>query len=895
MAISNPQRRRRSRLGLLPAALFSLLLVGGGSIFTVWALGLAPWGGQTNPYLVRIPVNARAIPAYKRVARIDLIDPKAKSIRFQELPPRAAIGRSISGANADGKAVTGKVVEVLRQDKQLVFVVDTGDKIPHSRTEELGGALVNVARIIGRVVKKDKAPGLGFRESSFFPKGTPEGIAGATPQGMQSFVVEANGLKGIHTLPAGARIDLIANVPLADLPSFEGGNGRSSVIGRVRSGNRSTSRKGRTEPILLAQKAIILRPVYRRSDTNTSSSLLGGQQTHTKAVLEVALAVQQSDVIPLQSALSKKLSIICVAHSMQPATKVDRPPTRTTDELAPVTARSILAYEVLGHRHFHDAATRRVRHEPATPEEIKRLKIVTSLRQLIGTVVKHDIPEGSFITEADLLNAPQLETPSSNDKTKQVIRNGNHQHDTQARHSTGQLNRYQFVTLQRPTGSNNQPQVAPSVRHGSRPNIVGEIPGISRFVPPGHKAVAIPWNRLYGAEYLKLGDTVDLTVTYTLEHKAESKEVERQPDGTVVERTIKRRAKEPSERTYDETLGFRGESWLAAVDAKVIGPVGFPPPAAAARFLGDALNNVGNQKEKGRAGPPILFAIEERDLEALSTAMISKDATFTVVIHPQSSKKTALGWKRVVLAPQGIASFKQLTEADLKQRHTRRWLTRLVRTDDPSFKDALTATEIQNFVGRVLRSYKNRHTFFTATDFLPEGTQPGFTAAIGKGSAVYVADDRDIDGLQHFSTNDSVAILFRAVLKQPEGVIAHGMKLQRPVSTVVVPRARIIRASQEGKTVLEIRKTDLTRLQAFWAKAFTTEKSNDTNKSKRLHLMAVSISQSESKTTVQSTTPRANTTAKSSIPDFDPATKVRTLEVIVGSRTETHIFPSKKP
>jgi hypothetical protein len=898
MPTINPHRRRRSRFGLLAMALVTLLMLGGGLVLTLWALGvpLAFWRQEqaaANPYLVRIPINVRPIAAYNKVDRADLLDPKTGWLKFQELPPRTAVGMSISGISLSGVAVEGEVADVRQHEGRLLFVLDSGEEIPHSQIDELGGALMNVSAIVGRVLKKDKTPGLGFREENFFPRGTPEGIAGATPPGMRAVILDAGTLKGVHTLPAGARVDLMANVPLDDLSSFDRGhNSRLPSAALVlSSSNSKSSRGGRTEPIMLAQEALVLKPVYQRVEATTSSSLTQGKRVQAVPVYEVALAVHPGDVIPLQSALNKELEVICVAHSMQPSDKSNAPtPIREDAPVAPVTSRSILAYEVLNYDYFEDAATRRIRHEPVTAEEIERLGVITSLEQLVGAVVRHDVPKGSFITQADLLQAPQMESRPTDEP--------DHGRAGEAAFARGD---FRFVLERQATSDSPETDRGGTVaddRRGPRPNIVGEVPGISRFVPPGHKAVAIPWNRLYGAEHLQIGDIVDLTVSYSLQYEAESKEQERKPDGTVIERTIKRRASEPTERTYDETLGFRGEPWFAALDAKVIGPVGFPPPAAATRFLGESLFQSSATGGAGsRYGPPIVFAVEERDQEAVIAALATKDATFSVTIHPPRSKMASpAGWKRIVLAPEGIPAFERLTSTALEQRHTRRLLTRLVRVDDPVFEDALTESELRPFLCRVLRYYKSRHSFFSSDDFFPASVQPGLAADIDDGSAVYVAADRDIEGLEHFQDNDRIAILFRAVLKRPEGVIAHGVDLERPTASVVVPEARILRASQEGKTVLEISNDDLARLQAAWAAAFTKEEGQDKEgKHQRLHLVAVSLPSSTkgdfTVTTVRPPTAvKTASTASEDIPDFDPVSNVRVLEAIVGSRRERHIF-----
>lgn len=901
MPAVNPYRRRRSMLSLLAVSFAALLVITGGLVTTLWLVGVPlPFLNQAttaDPYLVRIPVNVRPISAYNRVDRADLLDPSTGWVKFQELPPQAVLGMSVDGVDLKGQPANGKIVDVRRSSGQLIFVLASGAEVPLGQTDQLGGALLNVGGIIGRVVKKDKTPGLGFREDNFFPRGTPEGIAGATPPGMRSIILDAGNLKGIHALPAGARIDLMANIPLEDLSSFDRGH-NSRLPGAalvLSSAGGRRSKTGKSEPVMLAQEALVLKPVYQRVEATTTSTLADGKQVRAVPVYEAVLAVHPGDVIPLQTALNKQLQIICVAHSMQRSEKAEVAATPTsTDPAAPVTSRSILAYEVLTYDYFQDAATRRIRHEPVTNDEIKRLAIITSVDELVGKVVKHDIPKGSFITEADLLASPDSTLPKSKSvPRKEAGRNSN-------------VGRVQFVAQNQSQPERSEPEdprASSPVGQKARPNIVGEVPSISRFVPPGHKAVAIPWNRLYGAEHLQIGDVVDLTVSYSLQYEAETKETERRPDGTVINRTVKRRAHEPSERTYDETLGFRGEPWFAALNAKVIGPVGFPPPSAATRFLGGSLYQKSTTGDAVKfSGPPLVFAVEEKDEEAVSAALASKDAVLAVVVHPSGTTESSVpqGWKRIVLAPEGISAFVGLSISHLEQSQTRRLLSRFVREDDPVYSDALTATEIRPYIGRVLRHHKDRRSFFTAVDFFPAGVSPGFAAELDDESTVYVAEDRDIEGLENFQDNDRIAILFRAVLKRPEGVIVQGADLERPIATTIVPSARILRASQEDRTVLAIRKQDLARLQAAWAVSFSKRDGDsevDDDRHRR-HLVAVLLPNETKSNPAERNIANVSRVglvqeSRDVIPDYDPIGRTRVMETIIGSHREVYVFSSE--
>ena len=74
-------------------------------------------------------------------------------------------------------------------------------------------------------------------------------------------------------------------------------------------------------------------------------------------------------------------------------------------QMAPVTVRAILAYEVVTRDSFVNPATRRVRMEPVSSRQLAEMDVATSLDELLGSIAKHDIPAGSFLRRCDLLKS----------------------------------------------------------------------------------------------------------------------------------------------------------------------------------------------------------------------------------------------------------------------------------------------------------------------------------------------------------------------------------------------------------------------------------------------------------------------------------------------------------
>lgn len=834
---------RRSRI---PTWLFggiaTVLLLGTGILTTLWMLGAFSGPAPEDPYMVRIPINSQPIPAYMRVDRNHLFNPTTGGLLYQRVPPASTIGMSIVGIDTNGSHIESRVESAKNVNDEVVFVVTGGAEVPHSKTIELGGAMMNINAIIGRVVKRDKRAGLGFTETTFFPQGTPEGIAGATPEGMRAMTLDATKLTGVHALNAGDQIDLMASVPVET----------SSING--------DEKDLPSEPTLLAQNAIVLKPVYVRNEASTSASLTQGTRVQNIPKYEVAIAVKPDDIIPLQSALNRSLGITCITHSMKPVEAGDdRVLVSQPDRVAvPVTVRSIYAYDVISRDAFVSQATRVLKTETLSRQEVDRLDIITSLDDALGAIARHDIPAGRYIRRGDLINGP----PSPAVTPEQI---------NASRLDIGNTPTYRMVSTLQPPAE--QPRSATAV---------GDRPAITRFVPPGRTAFAIPWNRIYGAEHLQIGDEIDLMASYSLESTDEEEETETRPDGTVVVRKSDSLAVRETQRTWDESFGFRAEPWFVASDAIVIAPVGFPPPAAAARALGDQLNQArasSANASNGFSGPPVIVAVEDRDVESVAAALATRDALFTVAFHSHEEVAGTLtaGSKQIVICSEPIAPYQEFNE-NLWKGNRRRITTRIVTDRDPRFADAITVDEVQGFFGRVVGQSKARGDYLTEADFLPEGTVGGLAAGVKQGHTFFVVADRDIEALDSFQTGDRVAILIRGVVKPPQGASVVGIDYSRPVSNVVVNSAMIARASLAGQTVLDIENKDLNALQAAIARSIT-DREGETDRS---HLVAVVLPR-ENATSSQ-------TVATSEIPGFDPFANVRYTEVIVGKDRSVQAF-----
>jgi len=853
-----PRRSRLPRFLIGGFGVLTLMIVG--IVGTLWLAGvpLNPFASvvKEDPYMVRIPINAQPIPAYSRVDRNQMINPATGGLMYQRVPPASAIGMSIVGVDQNGSHAEGHIENVKRVKDEVVFVLSENREVRHSQAFELGGAMLNINSIIGRVVKRDKRARLGFQESTFFPQGTPEGIAGATPAGMRAITLDATRLIGVHALSAGDQIDLLASFPV-DAGS---GDFSSSIIpGQT----TASGKKGESsEPHLLAQNAVVLKPVYVRNEASTSASLTQGTRVQNIPKYEVAIAVKPDDLIPLQRALNQSLPITCVAHSMKPAseTQIVALVEDSDTVMVPVTVHPVLAYNVVTREAFVSTATRTLKVEAMSRSQVAKMDVISALDEALGAVAKHDIPAGRFLRRSDLLNGPPGQVAPSQKLSTQQTPSGaaNPVH-----------NRYQFVALQQPATDS-----APSA------TAVGDRPAITRFVPPGRTAFAIPWNRVYGSEHLQIGDEVDLMASYSLERTDKKEEMETRADGTAIVRKSDALSVRETERTWGNSFGFRAEPWFVATDAIVIAPVGFPPPASAMRALGEQLNRPSSSanSQTGFSGPPVIIAVEDRDVEAVAAALATRDALFSVGFHSNNSVDGSLapGSKQIVVASEPLAPYQEFNES-IWQGNRRRITSRLVSAEDARFDDALTVDDVRLYYGRVFGRAKSRGDCLTAADFLPPGTKPGLAAGVPAGYTFVPVADRVIEGLDSFVAEDHVAILIRGRDKPIVSLEANGIDYSRPVSTVVVADARIARATLAGQTVLSIANQDLAPLQAAIARSQTDREEED-----RSHLIAV-------------VRPRPGATERDptvadEIPAFDPLSKVRYTETIIGGKRSVKAF-----
>ncbi len=271
MPYARARARGSSRWVVVVLVCLFIPFAAAGTVGTLWAFGKVDpiaWFSrrdQLPPGFVPVLASGTIIPAYTKITRDHLLDPK-----------------------------TGK----------FAFVPVPEGEIPKE-------AILSPNEVMGRVLNHDKPQSYLFTERDFFPKGTRAGLAGAIPPGKVSLTLERTKIQGIFGLQQQDRIDLTATVPV------EAPKGSGNLSKGLMQQTQIAQMEKLARVRVLAKNAVIIE--FTKHDKSVVSRTLS-QGTFSKKVPveEVVIAVDPEEVAPIQEALSTDVAISCVVRSGQP-------------------------------------------------------------------------------------------------------------------------------------------------------------------------------------------------------------------------------------------------------------------------------------------------------------------------------------------------------------------------------------------------------------------------------------------------------------------------------------------------------------------------------------------------------------------------------------------------
>lgn len=359
-----PHFRRRPAWQKALLALGAIVIVGGvsiGSLAALKVINVSKWFGRSRPTYpadwIAVPLSTRPIPAYTRVTRDFLLDPKTGEPVLKWYSPQEA-----------------------RRHSEL-----------------------DIAKVLNRVTAHEVPAMYFFHESDFEPPGSPPGVIGGTPAGKRAFTLDASKLKGcVFDLKQGDHLDLLADIPIDKLYLFGGADaGRPTVTVMPISNVTQNGDKQRTETRVVARDAVVVSPVTTRNRPVVSNSLQG-TTVRNVPVQEVVLAVGEEEIASVTKAIDWNLGILCAARSARPEAKEEAAPPPGPVSV-PILVREVPAFMELSEADFRDPVTQHTRYGFASLAEVNRRGIVPNLSDLIGRVVKRHLLVGRMVTEEDLL------------------------------------------------------------------------------------------------------------------------------------------------------------------------------------------------------------------------------------------------------------------------------------------------------------------------------------------------------------------------------------------------------------------------------------------------------------------------------------------------------------
>jgi Flp pilus assembly protein CpaB len=236
-----------------------------------------------------VPVLARPVPAYTRLTRDHVWDPKESRLTAIYLPPQSV-------------------------------------------TPEM---LTRLGDILGRVLDHDKQPGFVFTETDFLPKGTREGIVAGIPAGKRAIRVQADKVDGLYGLRPGDRFDLVATLAI---DGSRGGGAQNFNVGGVYGQQlalqaRLSNWQKQATVRVMVQNGVVVEPMMTRQVPVFSTSLTQGGITRMRPVQEIVIAVDPDEVARLTEAIAVEAKISTIPRSGRP----DDPKDSVTPDLQPVS------------------------------------------------------------------------------------------------------------------------------------------------------------------------------------------------------------------------------------------------------------------------------------------------------------------------------------------------------------------------------------------------------------------------------------------------------------------------------------------------------------------------------------------------------------------------------
>lgn len=261
---------------------------------------------------------------------------------------------------------------------------------------------------------------------------------------------------------------------------------------------------------------------------------------------------------------------------------------------------------------------------------------------------------------------------------------------------------------------------------------------------------------------------------------------------------------------------------------------------------------------------------------------------FGILRLPQAEQSKAAkkepppGTVAVPLAVRPLKAFSVITREDLFDPKTNAMKVIHLPTEEVARRGIITS--FNDLLGRVVNRDKSTGYSFTEKDLLPQGTRSGLVAGIPPGKRAIALDMSKVHGVVYLKSGDHFDLLAAWPIKSSDlgkklAAELHGAK--RAGVKVVVNDGIVI------TPVVPVKKAG--------------KKIGDRPPPEQEIIVAVDAEEIGPLTEALATNAEMTCVARSGRPDdpgpasvipaFDPVPRVRTIEVLVGSRRETIVYP----
>ena len=193
--------------------------------------------------------------------------------------------------------------------------------IPDEHPDAVFYEVLDVGKLLNRVLKADKPANRAFKESDFLPEDTRAGVNAGIPPGKRGVWVDLSKVTGLADLQRGDVIDLVAATAPSNQTKLDtkvlGKVADTVMKARLEAAAAKTQEASAASTWVAARAAKVIVPARKRPVPGASP-----KRANAAMLEEAFLAIEPEDVVRLTQALAQEVTLLAAPRSSQP---IDEP------------------------------------------------------------------------------------------------------------------------------------------------------------------------------------------------------------------------------------------------------------------------------------------------------------------------------------------------------------------------------------------------------------------------------------------------------------------------------------------------------------------------------------------------------------------------------------------